>query len=72
MADSTVPESRDVALVERAATTLALGRLLDDQQESLERQAYRRILGAFIGHGYADHADAEGRARALGVPVAGR
>jgi purine catabolism regulator len=66
------PEPRDVALVERAATTLALGRLLDHQRESLERQAHRTILGAFLGHGYADPADAEARARALGVPVAGR
>jgi PucR family transcriptional regulator, purine catabolism regulatory protein len=66
------PEPHDVALVERAATTLALGRLLDHQRESLERQAHRTILGAFLGHGYADPADAEARARALGVPVAGR
>jgi PucR family transcriptional regulator, purine catabolism regulatory protein len=72
VARGSAPEPRDVALVERAATTLALGRLLDHQQESLERQAHRTILGAFLGHGYADHADAEARARALGVPVAGR
>jgi purine catabolism regulator len=72
MARGSVPEPRDVALVERAATTLALGRLLEHQRESLERQAHRTILGAFLGHGYADTADAEARARALGVPVAGR
>ncbi len=65
-------EPRDVALVERAATTLALGRLLDHERESLERQAHRTILGAFLGHGYAEPAEAEARARALGVPVAGR
>jgi purine catabolism regulator len=62
----------DEALVERAATTLALGRLLDHQRESLERQAHRTILSAFLGAGYADQAEAEARARALGVPVAGR
>jgi PucR family transcriptional regulator, purine catabolism regulatory protein len=72
MVHGSTPEPRDVALVERAATTLALGRLLDHQRESLERQAHRTILGAFLGHGYADPADAEARARALGVPVAGR
>jgi len=72
MARGSAPEPRDVALVERAATTLALGRLLDHQRESLERQAHRTILSAFLGHGYADPADAEARARALGVPVAGR
>jgi purine catabolism regulator len=65
-------EPRDVALVERAATTLALGRLLDHERESLERQAHRTILGAFLGHGYAEPAEAEARARALGVPVTGR
>jgi PucR family transcriptional regulator, purine catabolism regulatory protein len=62
----------DVALIERAATTLALGRLLDHQQESLERQAHRTILSVFLGHGYADQSEAEARARALGVPVTGR
>jgi purine catabolism regulator len=72
MARGSAPEPRDVALVERAATTLALGRLLEHQRESLERQAHRTILGAFLGHGYTDPADAEARARALGVPVAGR
>jgi PucR family transcriptional regulator, purine catabolism regulatory protein len=72
MARGSAPSPFDVALVERAATTLALGRLLEHQRESLERQAHRTILGAFLGQGYADPADAEARARALGVPVAGR
>jgi PucR family transcriptional regulator, purine catabolism regulatory protein len=66
------PAPGDTALIERAATTLALGRLLDHQQESLERQAHRTILSAFLGHGYTDQAEAEARARALGVPVTGR
>ncbi len=66
------PAPGDEALIERAATTLALGRLLDHQQESLERQAHRTILSAFLGNGYGDQAEAEARARALGVPVAGR
>ena len=66
------PAPRDLALLERAATTLALGRLLDRQRESLERQAHRSILAAFLGHGYGDPAEAQARARALGVPVAGR
>jgi purine catabolism regulator len=66
------PAPGDVALIERAGTTLALGRLLDHQKESLERQAHRTILSAFLGHGYADQAEAEARARALGVPVTGR
>jgi PucR family transcriptional regulator, purine catabolism regulatory protein len=66
------PEPGDIALIERAATTLALGRLLDHQEQSLERQAHRAILAAFLGHGYGDQAEAEARARALGVPVTGR
>jgi PucR family transcriptional regulator, purine catabolism regulatory protein len=66
------PAPGDVALIERAATTLALGRLLDHREQSLERQAHRTILAAFLGHGYADQGEAEARARALGVPVTGR
>src|SRR5262249_24005945 len=38
------PRPGDEALIERAATTLALGRLLDHRRESLERQAHRTIL----------------------------
>jgi purine catabolism regulator len=72
MARGAPPAPGDEALIERAATTLALGRLLDHQQESLERQAHRTILSAFLGSGYSDPAEAEARARALGVPVAGR
>ena len=66
------PAPGDEALIERAATTLALVRLLDHQRESLERQAHRTILATFLGMGYGDQAEAEARARALGVPVAGR
>ena len=66
------PRPGDEALIERAATTLALGRLLDHRRESLERQAHRTILSAFLDNGYSDPAEAAARARALGVPVAGR
>jgi len=72
MVRGTAQEAGDVALLERAATTLALCRLLDHQAESLERQAHRTILAAFLAHGFADPAEAEARARALGVPVTGR
>jgi PucR family transcriptional regulator, purine catabolism regulatory protein len=72
LARGTQPAPGDEALLERAATTLALGRLLDHQLESLERQAHRTILATFLGPGYGDQAEAEARARALGVPVAGR
>ncbi len=66
------PGEGDTALVERAATTLALGRLLARQQESLERQAHRTLLSAVLAQAYASPEEAEVRARALGLPVAGR
>ncbi len=64
------PVEGDTALVERAATTLALGRLLARQQESLERQAHRTLLSAVLAQAYASPEEAEVRARALGLPVA--
>ena len=66
------PEPADLVLIERAATTLALGRLLDHQRESLERQAHRTVLSTVLGRGYASAEEAEARARELGVPIAGR
>ena len=66
------PLPGDTVLVERAATTLALGRLLTRQQESLERQAHRTLLSALLAQAFAGPAEAEVRARALGLPVAGR
>ena len=61
---------QDTVLLERAATTLALGRLLARQAESVERQAHRTLISAIIED--ADPASAVARARAMGVPVAGR
>jgi purine catabolism regulator len=66
------PREGDTVLVERAATTLALGRLLARQQESLERQAHRTLLSAVLAQAYAGPGEAEVRARALGLPVTGR
>ncbi len=66
------PAPEDTVLIERAATTLALGRLLTRQAESLERQAHRTLISAIIEQGDADPAEAEARARAMGVPVTGR
>jgi len=66
------PGPGDTVLVERAATTLALGRLLARQQESLERQAHRTLLSAVLAEAYAGPEEAEVRARALGLPVGGR
>jgi PucR family transcriptional regulator, purine catabolism regulatory protein len=64
------PSPEDIALLERAATTLALGRLLARQAESVERQAHRTLLSAIIED--ADPATATARARAMGVPVTSR
>jgi purine catabolism regulator len=66
------PSSADTVLLERAATTLALGRLLTRHRESLERQAHRTLISGLISQAHADPAEAAVRARALGVPVDGR
>lgn len=59
-------------LAERAATTLALGRLLERHQESLERQAHGTIITGILTHAYSDPDEAAARARAVGVPLTGR
>ncbi|GGO76804.1 PucR family transcriptional regulator [Nonomuraea cavernae] len=66
------PSPRDLVLAERAATTLALGRLLERHQESLERQAHGTIITGILTHAYADPDEAAARARAVGVPLTGR
>jgi PucR family transcriptional regulator, purine catabolism regulatory protein len=66
------PGPVDSVLLERAATTLALGRLLARQQESLERQAHRTLIAALLAQPGADPDEAAAQARALGVPVTGR
>ncbi|MFI7125670.1 PucR family transcriptional regulator [Nonomuraea sp. NPDC050153] len=66
------PTPRDMVLAERAATTLALGRLLERHQESLERQAHGTIITGILTHAYSDPDEAAARARAVGVPLTGR
>jgi PucR family transcriptional regulator, purine catabolism regulatory protein len=66
------PTATDTVLIERAATTLALGRLLARHRESMERQAHRTLISGIISQAHADPAEAAVRARALGVPVEGR
>src|SRR5579859_6709207 len=66
------PAPTDTVLIERAATTLALGRLLTRHRESLERQAHRTLISGIISGSHADPAEAAVRSRALGVPVDGR
>jgi purine catabolism regulator len=66
------PTPRQSMLIERAATTLALGRLLERHQESLERQTHRTIIAGIIDRAYSDPEEALVRARAVGVPLNGR
>ncbi len=66
------PGPVDTVLVERTATTLALGRLLARQQESLERQAHRTLISILLTQPDADTGEMAARCRALGVPVTGR
>ncbi len=66
------PRDADTVLIERAATTLALGRLLTRHAESLDRQAHRTLITGIISQALADPAEAAVRSRALGVPVDGR
>ena len=66
------PGGTDTVLIERAATTLALGRLLTRHAESLDRQAHRTLISGNISQAHADPAEAAVRSRALGVPVDGR
>jgi PucR family transcriptional regulator, purine catabolism regulatory protein len=66
------PTATDTVLIERTATTLALGRLLTRHSESLERQAHRTLISGIISQAHADPAEAAVRSRALGVPVDGR
>jgi purine catabolism regulator len=59
---------RFTILVERAASTLALGRLIRRDAEGLERQIHRTVLTALLDHTRPVDEVAL-RARALGVPL---
>ncbi|MDM4719782.1 PucR family transcriptional regulator [Micromonospora sp. WMMA1363] len=60
------PPTRLTILVERAASTLALGRLIRRDAEGLERQLHRTLLTALLDHAHPVDEVAL-RARALGV-----
>ncbi|MDR7277914.1 PucR family transcriptional regulator [Catenuloplanes atrovinosus] len=62
------PPSRLAILLERAASTLALGRLIRRDAEGLERQIHRTLLTALLDHARPVDEVAL-RARALGVPL---
>ena len=62
------PPNRLTILVERAASTLALGRLIRRDAEGLEQQIHRNLLTALLDHSRPVDEVAL-RARALGVPL---
>ncbi|MEU4781137.1 PucR family transcriptional regulator ligand-binding domain-containing protein, partial [Micromonospora sp. NPDC023633] len=66
VAPPVAPPTRLTILVERAASTLALGRLIRRDAEGLERQIHRTLLTALLDHSLPVDEVAL-RARALGV-----
>ncbi|GAB7047087.1 PucR family transcriptional regulator [Catenuloplanes indicus] len=62
------PPSRLTILLERAASTLALGRLIRRDAEGLERQLHRTLLTALLDHTHPV-GEVALRAKALGVPL---
>jgi PucR family transcriptional regulator, purine catabolism regulatory protein len=67
-ADPDRPPTRMVILLERAASTLALGRLIRRDAEGLERQIHRTLLTALLDHTRPVD-EVVLRARALGVQL---
>ncbi len=65
------PAHPQVVVVERAASALAVHRLLARDRETLERQTHRTLLTELLAPG-ALPADLPTRAAALGVPLEGR
>ena len=65
------PVPRLSMLLERAASTLALNRLVERDRDSLERQTHRTLLTAILSHGQPA-SEVALRARALGVTLDGR
>jgi PucR family transcriptional regulator, purine catabolism regulatory protein len=65
------PTTRQRMVAERAATTVALTRLIEREHDSLARHAERSLLDAIVEHRY-DDAQLASRAGALGIPLTGR
>lgn len=65
------PTTRQRMVAERAATTVALTRLMKREHDSLARHAERNLLNAIVDHWYDDRQLAS-RADALGIPLTGR
>jgi purine catabolism regulator len=65
------PPHPHVVVVERAASALAVHRLLARDRETLERQTHRTLLTELLAPG-ALPADLTARTAALGIPLSGR
>ncbi|TDQ01096.1 purine catabolism regulator [Labedaea rhizosphaerae] len=65
------PPHRHVVVAERAASALAVHRLVTRDRESLERHAHRNLLTELLASP-TQRSDLTARTAALGVPLAGR
>lgn len=65
------PTTWHYMLLERATTSLALGRLVEREQAGERRQGQRTLLAAILDHSRAD-TELVARAEGLGIPVARR
>ena len=65
------PSARDVMVAERAASALAMDRLLAREPGTLEMQAHRSLITELRNHAHPVDEIAR-RARALGMPMRGR
>jgi purine catabolism regulator len=72
VADDAEPSDLEWAVLERAATALALNRLIERDREGLERQSHRSLLVDILNRTYSSPEEIESRSRNLGVPLADR
>ncbi|CAM02709.1 purine catabolism regulator [Saccharopolyspora erythraea NRRL 2338] len=70
LVSSEPPPHRHVVVAERAASALALNRLVTRDRESLERQAHRTLLTELLGGG-GDSTDLAARACGAGLTING-
>lgn len=72
IADDAEPSDLEWAVLERAATALALNRLIERDREGLERQSHRSLLVDILNRSYTSPEEIESRSRNLGVPLENR
>ncbi len=68
LADDELPIGSE-AVLERAATTVALNRLVDRDEDTLERHAHGGLLASILQHSYTSPQWVELRAESMGVPL---